>query len=158
MEADRDILLSMAEIAAAFAGFAALAGVIGRRSAESQQLDFERLRSVVIASLVVVVASLLPIVLSRFGLSDVVAWRLASGLALALNLLGMVQVFRGGTYTPMGYALEALMDVALLVNLIALFPQNMAALYLAFLVLLLCQAAGAFLGLLTSLFGSVHED
>ncbi len=158
MEADRDILLSIAEIAAAFAGFAALAGVIGRRSAESEQLDFERLRSVVIASLLVVVASLLPIVLSRFSLNDVVAWRLASGLALALNLLGMIQVFRGGTYTPMGYALEALMDVALLANLITLFPQNMAALYLAFLVLLLCQAAGAFLGLLGSLFGSVPGD
>ena len=32
MEADRDTLLSIAEIAAAFTGFAALAGVIGRRS------------------------------------------------------------------------------------------------------------------------------
>ncbi len=58
----------------------------------------------------------------------------------------------------MGYALEALMDVALLANLFALFPQNMAALYLVFLVLLLCQAAGAFLGLLASLFGSVRRD
>jgi hypothetical protein len=153
MDSDRDVLLSIAEIAAAFAGFAALAGVIGRRSAESEERDFERLRSVVLASLVVVVALLVPIVLLRFGLSGFVAWRLASGLALALNILGMVQVFRGGTYTPTGYTLEAIMDVALMANLLALFPENMAALYLAFLVLLLCQAVVAFLGLLASLFG-----
>ena len=53
METDRDILLSIAEIAAAFAGFAALAGVIGRRSTTSEQLDFARLKSVVFASLLV---------------------------------------------------------------------------------------------------------
>ena len=158
MESDRDILLAFAEIAAAFAGFAGLAGVIGGRSAESEQSDFERLRSVVLASLVVVVASLLPIVLSRFELSDGVAWRLASGLALTLNILGMIQVFRGGTYTPTGYTLEAIMDLALIANLLALFPAYMAALYLVFLVLLLCQAAVAFLGLLASLFGPTREE
>lgn len=71
MEVDYDVLLSIAEIAAAFAGFAALAGVIGGRSAESEQYDFERLRSVVLASLVVVFASLLPIVLSKFTIGDI---------------------------------------------------------------------------------------
>ena len=71
MEVDYDVLLSIAEIAAAFAGFAALAGVIGGRSAESEQYDFERLRSVVLASLVVVFASILPIVLSKFTIGDI---------------------------------------------------------------------------------------
>lgn len=154
MEADRDTLLSIAEIGAAFAGFSGLAGVIGRRSEGSDQLDFERLRSVVLASLVVVVASLLPIVFLRFELTDVIAWRLASGLALGLNVLGAIDLIRRGVYTPLGYALEVAMDLALMANLLALFPQNMAALYLCFLVLLLCQGAYAFLGLLASLFGS----
>ena len=158
MEADRDILLSIAEIAAAFAGFAALAGVIGRRSTTSEQLDFARLKSVVFASLLVVLASLVPIVLARFELNEIVAWRIASGLAFALNLLGFIHVFRGGTYTPIGYLFEVPMNLVLIANLLLLFPAHVAALYLSFLVLLLGQAASAFLELLASLFPSESSN
>jgi len=123
MEADRDTVVSIAEIAVAFAGFGGLAGVVGRRGPETEQVDFTHLGSVVLARLVVVVASLLPMVFSRFELVEIITWRLASGLALVVNLF-------------------------------AFSPQNMASLYLCLLLLLLCEATAAFVGLLASLLAS----
>jgi hypothetical protein len=162
MMLDIDILLSIAEIAVAFAGFAAIAGVIGNRQTASEHHDFERLRGVVVASIVVVVAALVPIVLWRFGLADESVWRLASGIALIINLLGLVQVVRGGTrsglistdrfYTRIAYMIEAPIQLTVIANVLSLSPEHLAALYLAFLVLLLCQAAVVFIGLLASLF------
>jgi hypothetical protein len=159
---DLDILLGIAEIAVAFAGFAAIAGVIGRRQRGSEQHDFERLRGVVLASIVVVVAALVPIVLSRFDLPESTTWRLASGAALVLNLWGLAQVIRGGRrsglhradrfYTSLAYSIEVPLECVLIANVFALFPAHLAALYLTFLVLLLCQAAVVFVALLASLF------
>jgi len=168
MITDIDILLSVAEIAVAFAGFAAIAGVIGNRQAASQYHDFERLRGVVVASVVVVVASLIPIVLSRFGLADEAVWRIASGIALIINLLGLAQVIRGGRqsglisadrfYTRIAYAIEVPIELTVIANVLGLFPSHLAALYLAFLVLLLCQAAVVFVGLLASLFDQTNAN
>ena len=89
-------------------------------------------------------------------------WRLASGIALIINLLGLVQVIRGGTrsglistdrfYTRIAYMIEAPIQLTVIANVLSLFPEHLAALNLAFLVLLLCQAAVVFIGLLASLF------
>jgi hypothetical protein len=165
---DSEILLSIAEIAVAFAGFAAIAGVIGSRKGESQRHDFERLRGVVVASVVVVVSALIPIVLSRYNLADQMVWRLASGIALIINLLGLAQVIRGGRqsglissdrfYTRIAYAIEIPIELTVVANVLGLIPAHLAALYLTFLVLLLCQAAVVFVGLLASLFDQTTTE
>ena len=168
MEADTSILLGIAEIAVAFAGFSALAGIVGGRVPGSIEHDFERLRTVVLISVLIVILSLVPIVLARFGFEPAATFRAASVVALLLNWLILFVVFRAGQrsglhaadrlYTWIGYSLEVPAEIALLVNVFGLFPNYTPALYLAFLVISLCQAAVAFLLLLTSLFKTMPSE
>jgi hypothetical protein len=91
-----------------------------------------------------------------------VAPRVLIEVALIINLLGLVQVVRGGRqsglirtdrfYTRIAYVIEAPIQLTVVANVLALFPGHLTALYLAFLVLLLCQAGVVFIGLLASLF------
>lgn len=162
MESDYGVLLSIAEVAAAFAGFAALAGILGRYSLEAVRLDFERLKTVVVISMLVVITALLPIVLQRFHIEPALAWQLASGIAMLLNWAVLVIVYRAGRrsglhradryYTWIGYTLEVPVEIALVISTLGLAPDYAPALYLTFLFLCLCQAVMAFLLLLTSLF------
>jgi hypothetical protein len=162
MDSDIDVLLSIAEIAVAFSGFAALASVIGRRSSEAALHGFERLKTVVSVSLLVVVAALIPIVPFRFELSEASAWQVSSIVALLLNWLVLWGAFSSGQksgihkadklYTWIGYTLEVPLELVLFSNVLMLFPNYASALYLAFLILCICQVIQAFFLLLVSLF------
>jgi hypothetical protein len=168
MDFDIDILLSIAEIAVAFSGFAALASVIGRRSSEAALHGFERLKTVVSVSLLVVVAALIPIVAFRFGLSEAFAWRISSIFALLLNWLVLWIAFSAGQksglhkadrlYTWIGYALEVPLELVLFSNVLMLFPKHASALYLTFLILCICQVIQAFFLLLVALFRDNGDD
>ena len=76
-----DALLSLAEIAAAFAGFAALVSVI-RRSTDQLPAhaihDLLRLRLVIASSVAGVAAALIPVGLAGYGLDAGLSWRLAA--------------------------------------------------------------------------------
>lgn len=162
MQDEFDVLLSLAEVAATFAGFAALAGIIGHFAPEAARLDVERLKTVVIASVLVVVTALLPVVVWRFGVPARLVWQFSSGVALVLNGLALWMVARAGRrsglhsadrlFTLIGYGLEIPVQLALIANLLLLFPDQAGALYLVFLYLCLCQAVLVFLLLIASLF------
>ncbi len=162
MEAASDILIGIAEIGAAFAGFPALAAVFGHRSDPSAQHDIERLRTVVYSSLFVVIAAFVPILFGRYGLSDSAAWRVSSAVVLAFNWVLVVVLVRLGhrsglhkadkLYTRIGYSVEVGIELALIANVLNLFPAQAAALFLTFLVGAIFQAGLAFLLLLNSLF------
>jgi hypothetical protein len=71
-----DLLLTTAEIAIAFAGFASIVSVLGRgRSSDDSRLDALRLRAMLESALTVVVFALAPFIPNAFGLSDVALCR-----------------------------------------------------------------------------------
>ncbi|MEZ5558069.1 MAG: hypothetical protein R3E86_05905 [Pseudomonadales bacterium] len=165
--AQLDALLAIAEIAATFAGFAALVTLFGRRRVEgSGAHDLLRLRLVITTSVVVVVTALIPVALVGYGLSDGLTWRLAAGVYLALDYLGIVSLVRSfrpvrGLFPPdrlavaVASALEVAVQGALLLILLGMFQERQSGLYISALVATLAQAAFVFLRLVESTFGNI---
>jgi len=80
---DRDLLLTSAEVAVTFAGFASLVALFGSRaSRDGLHIDGNRLRTMVVCSLLVVALALFPFVPFRYGLPEAVVWRVSSGALL----------------------------------------------------------------------------
>jgi hypothetical protein len=70
----------MAEVAAAFAGFTALASVFGGQQSRSDpRRSAHILRGMIEPSLVVVLFSLLPLVLGKTPIGTALAWQISSG-------------------------------------------------------------------------------
>ena len=80
-----DVLIGIAQIAGTFAGFAALTGIVGRRARGSSRYGVERLRTVILVGVMVVVTALIPTVVEGYGLNETTVWRVSSGLALVIN-------------------------------------------------------------------------
>lgn len=79
---ESDVLLTFAEVAVAFAGFASLVGVLGqRKSADDPRVIGLRMRGMLLTSLMVIAFSIFPILLTRYGASPDLTWK-ASSLAL----------------------------------------------------------------------------
>jgi hypothetical protein len=95
-----DILLSLAEIAAAFAGFAALVSVIRRESEQAGEAlhDMLRLRLVISSSVVGTAAALIPVGLVGYGLDPGLVWRIAALVFLIFDN-GIIAGFLG-SYQP----------------------------------------------------------
>ena len=167
MLAEADALLTFAEIGVAFAGFAALAGVIGRsRSRDGARLDLERLRAVIYMGLLVVVAALIPVVVAKYQVPDGAIWRISSVITLLLNWVILVAVLRHarrdtGDYSGdklanwILYPMEAGAELPIIANVLGLFSTYAPAFYFTFLIVGLCQTAFLFLRLVDSLFS--HE-
>jgi hypothetical protein len=80
---DRDLLLTSAEVAVTFAGFASLVAMFGARaSRDGLHIDANRLRTMVVVSLLVAALALFPFVPFRYGLPEAVVWRISSGALL----------------------------------------------------------------------------
>jgi len=95
-----DTLLSLAEIAAAFAGFAALVSVIRRGTNQPADAahDLLRLRLVIGGSVAGVVAALVPVGLIGYGLDSAISWRIAAVLFLIFD--NGILVSFSGAYKP----------------------------------------------------------
>lgn len=79
--ANADLMLTVAEVAVTFAGFAGLVTVIAQRlSGADTTLATGRLQSMLVLSLLVVAFSFVPQVVAGFGLSDEAVGRASSGL------------------------------------------------------------------------------
>jgi len=77
---DTELLLTVAEIAVAFAGFSGLVTILGQRlSRVHPQLVEHNLRAMILTSLLAVSFSLLPFLPHRLGASPDVAWRISAG-------------------------------------------------------------------------------
>ena len=164
-----NILLALAEIAATFAGFAALVTVFSRRRIEAAAShDLLRLRLVISSSIVVVLAALVPIALSGYGLEEEFSWRLAAGVFLLLVYLAILSFLNAyqnvrGHFPPdrlgVGVAaiLEVLIQVALIIVVLGIFPDRHFGLYVSALIGTLAQAAFVFLRLVESTFTGIVE-
>ena len=162
-----DVLIGIAQIAGTFAGFAALAGLVGRRARDSSRYDVERLRTVILNGVMVVVTALIPIVVGGYGLNETSAWRVSSGLALVINwaLAAAVVAFgRSGLleadrfYKWAGYTIEIPLELALIANIFGVLSAHAAGFYLTFLYLALIQAVIVFVQLVNSLFASADDE
>ena len=161
---EADTLLTFAEIGIAFAGFAALAGVIGKsRGRDGARRDLERLRAVIYISLLVVVAALIPVVVAKYLVLEGAVWRIASLITLLLNWMILVVVWRHSRRSfdrgdddkiamwillPLELAIELL----LIANVLGLLVAYAPAFYFTFLIVGLCQTAFLFLRLINSMF------
>ena len=85
---ESDVLLTFAEVAVAFAGFASLVGVLGqRKSADDPRVIGLRMRGMLLSSLMVVAFSIFPILLTRYGASPDLTWRTSSLALFAVTRL-----------------------------------------------------------------------
>jgi hypothetical protein len=169
-----DLLLTMAEVAVAFAGFASLVGLLGQRaSRDDPRVLGARMRGMIFFSLAAVAFSMLPLILDSYGLTEAVVWRTASllllaafvGIAwwLALTIRALrrsvgqrrtiVRLIAVVLYGSIGAGI----GVAL-ANALGLASPLAAAIYLTALGLLLFLAGFAFLLIVFSFLPGLRED
>jgi hypothetical protein len=92
-----DILLTTAEVAVAFAGFASLVTILGRRSSQvDPRFIALRFRGMLTNSLLVVAFSMIPLVLFNYGLGGTIVWRLSSALLALAGGINFVSLFLHG--------------------------------------------------------------
>ena len=160
-----DALLSLAEVAAAFAGFAALVSVIGRDSegAVAPAHDLLRLRLVISSGVAGVAAALIPVGLAGYGPNEDLVWRLSAVAFLVLDngvIVSFISAYKPvrGTFPPDKLAvvlvttLEVVEQVSLLAVVFALGPWSPSALYVTALIANLCQAGFVFVRFVGSAF------
>ena len=165
-----DTLLALAEIAAAFAGFAALVSVIRRDAGQASEAvhDLLRLRLVIAGSVAGVAAALVPVGLAGYGIDSALNWRLSALIFLVIDygiILSFVRAYQPvrGSFPPDRFAvslvtsLEALEQLSLLAIVAAIPVGNAAALYVTALIANICQAGLIFVRFVRSAFQRAQE-
>ena len=160
-----DTLLSMAEIAAAFAGFAALVSVLRRAGPRSSEAvhDLLRLRLVISSSVTGVAGALIPVGLAGYGLGSHLVWQLAALTFLVFGngiIVSFVRSYRPvhGTFPPDNLAvlvvssIEVVEQLSLLIVALGFAPDNASALYVTALIANICQAGFIFVRFVGSAF------
>ncbi len=161
---ETDVLLSLAEVAAAFAGFAALVSVIprGLNRAVAPAHDLLRLRLVISSGVAGVAAALVPVGLTGFGPPDLV-WRLSAVVFLLFDngiILSFLRAYEPvrGDFPPDRLALvvvtslEALEQLSLLGVVFGVGFADASALYITALIANICQAGFVFVRFIGSTF------
>ena len=165
-----DALLSLAEVAAAFAGFAALVSVIprGLQRTSAPMHDLLRLRLVIASGVAGVAAALIPVGLSGYIDGDWV-WRISAMVFLVLDngiilsFVGAYQPVRG-QFPPDRLAvvvvsgMELAEQASLVVIVLGVGPLDPAALYVTALITNICQAGFVFVRFVGSTFNREDAD
>ena len=160
-----DTLLSLAEIAAAFAGFAALVSVIRRRGREQGEAlhDLLRLRLVIASSVAGVAAALVPVGLAGFEIDADTIWRASAALFMVFGygIIGaLVRSYRPvrTEFDPDRLAvvvvsgIELVEQASLAIVVLGIPFGNPAALYVTALIGNICQTGFVFVRFVESTF------
>ena len=154
MAQDLDMFVGLAEIAGVFVGFAALISLTRRSEIQPPQLA--QIRGVVSIGLLVIVASLFPVGLHRYGVTGHSLWLVSSLVFLALLWFAIIFGFSRPEYrklmasqmrtTPVMTAffwlvLEVPIQVPLFLTVLGLFPDLEPAFYATGLILHLFEGA-----------------
>lgn len=148
-----DLFVSLAEIAGVFVGFGALIALTRRDDVTPGEAM--QLRGVVLIGLLVMVASLVPVLLASFGFAAPALWRVSSVVFLALIwTLLLLAISRGEREqflaaqreTPRAMllfwgGLEIPIQLSLLANVVGFRPELAPAFYATALVVNVGQAA-----------------
>jgi hypothetical protein len=153
---ETDLLLSLAEIAGVLLGFGALISVRSASTSDAYELTY--IRSVVETGTQVVMAALVPVTLSHYGMTGHEAWLLSSLVLLAV-IWGMfamslrvpetraIAVATPWARRTVTMAFFVPMHVALVLVVLGLVPDQEPALYLTAVGLLLFESASFLLSL-----------
>ncbi len=158
-------MLTIAEVAVAFTGFASLVSVLSSPSTQDHPIvQSIRFRGMVMLSLTVVAFSLVPFIPFQLGVSPTVSWRISSALfffsalAGAINGARHVAIGRATVGSPKGGSVRLVIvlgaiAVALLLlgaNTLGFTAAAAPGVYAAALLLLLFNSGIAFAALLFS--------
>lgn len=151
-----------ADLFVAFAGFSAVVAALGRGNIEQwSDVDRNRMRGLILVSLMGVLLSVLPVNLHAFGLSAAFVWRIICAICLAgvgavyLRMLFWMQ--RAHAFEAEGfsrfffYSLSALALPVLMMEALAaagFWPGKAAAIFLSGLTVILALCSGMFVLLL----------
>jgi hypothetical protein len=164
-----ETLLSLAEICATFAGFAALVSALRRGGDQVAAAihDLLRLRLVISSSVAGVAAALIPVGLAGYGLETETAWRLAAVIFLVFDNGIIVSFLRA--YRPVREvvdpdhlavfvvtSLEIIEQASLIAVVLGVPFGNAPALYVTALIANICQAGFIFVRFVGSAFH--HEN
>ena len=165
-----EVLLSLAEVSAAFAGFAALVSVIprGLGQAAAPGHDVLRLRLVISSGVAGVAAALIPVALAGY-LDTQWVWRISALVFLVfdnsiiLSFIGAYQPVRGD-FDPdrlavtVVTALELVEQASLVTILLGLGSVAPASLYITALIANICQAGFVFVRFVGSTFDHKNAE
>ena len=162
---ESDILLTVAELAVAFGGFATLAGVLGKpRSADAAYMNASRLRGMLESALLALGFALIPFVPFLFGFSQDTSWRIAAAVFLVANCIRIFSLYRRfasirAAGASMGWlvivlAAQAASIFALLCVAVGLSGEHAGATYVLSLFIALFVSAVLFLRLAHGLLAS----
>jgi hypothetical protein len=160
---ESDLLLTTAELSVAFAGFASLASILGRRlSHDDPRVDSGRLLNMLKISLAVTALALAPLLPMLLDWSQAAVWR-ASGIfglllygVLAPGLIRRARQMRqfegfNAVANTINFALAGVGVAALLCCIIGFPPANPFSAYFGSLLALLAQSAILFFRVIASL-------
>jgi uncharacterized membrane protein len=91
---EEGILIGLSQLGAVFAGFIAIFTAFVQKNRRFSSAESVRIRSMLYASSIVVVASLVPLLLSMYGVPRPALWRLSAALTLMLGLPATFDVAR----------------------------------------------------------------
>lgn len=161
------VLLSLAEVSATFSGFAALVTLFSRRRLEGTSVhDLMRLRLVIGASVIVIVAALVPIVCAGLDSSASTTWRFSTlifQLLIGIVVFSFVSAYRNirGAFPPdkmavsVAMVLELFVQFCLMLILFGWAGEHQFGFYVGALIATLAQAAFVFLRLVDSSFSNM---
>ena len=150
---DVELFIALAEIAGVFVGFGALISITRKDAIDFSQLG--RIRGVVSIGLVVIVASLIPVGISRYGVTGHSLWLICSIIFLFLLWTMALLSLRKSKYRKLladqsresplmnlffWVCLEAPIHVSLILAIIGIYPELEPALYTTALLFNLFEA------------------
>ena len=154
MTQDIELFIAIAEIAGVFIGFGALISLTRRDSIELSQLG--RLQAVVSIGLIVMVAALMPVGFSLYGLTNHDLWFVCSLIFLILGWAMSLLAIRKAKYRKLmadqmhdspfiqmffWLLLEAPIQISLILTILGLYPDLKLAFYTTALLFHLFEAA-----------------
>ena len=162
-----DVLLTIAEVAVAIAGFSSLVTVLGQRDRRAA-VDIARLRSMLIYSALAVLFALFPFAVNALGGNASVGWRISSAvfgvslIAYARWVLRIIAELKSSG-APV-FATRHLVRVIIWLTILVLFlnifvstPDLNAGLYLLGLLAVVSVAGFMFVQVILSVVKSEHE-
>jgi hypothetical protein len=140
---EESFLLTFAQIAATLVGFAALATVIKPKShGDGFVLSAIRLQAVIASSILLLIASILPIIIFRYGFSADESFRISSIATIVINWFTIFVILKSGkksvvgknrAETALSILLEIIAEALLFTIAFGFFLDSWAALYFSFL-------------------------
>ena len=153
MTQDIELFIAIAEIAGVFVGFGALISITRKNAIDFPQLG--RIRGVVSVALVVIVAALIPVGISRYGITGHDFWLVCSIIFLFLVWVQILLSLRKSEYRELltkqtrvnpiismffWILLEAPIHVSLILAIIGIYPDLEPAFYTTALLFHLFEA------------------